>query len=371
MIHKRLFYILSLILLTGNFAYTRNNVKSIVVPSEANPNQGDTITVAIKIDMSNVDEPNNLLGSFTCRLEWDIPVLRFVKNSDLLEGFTGLVNDSKVDQGKIVFNGANINGVGGNFNVLEITFAVNGSAGDSSKLELKFSAMAAAGTFVDLLPNLDIQDSLVVINNPPQIFNLLQPANGAEVDTLNFDLIWDPTMDPDSDDPVEYEVFVSPDSDFTDLILTTQTPDTFYTIVDGLEPGRKYFWRVIAKDQNAARTKSATFSFSTSDIATSVGEEAIHALPEDFNLYQNFPNPFNPETIIRYDIASDGFARLEIFNIIGEKIRTLVQENKSAGTYQITWDGRKDNGELAASGVYIYRLKVGPFKKSHKLLLLR
>ncbi|MFQ5708141.1 MAG: FlgD immunoglobulin-like domain containing protein [bacterium] len=63
--------------------------------------------------------------------------------------------------------------------------------------------------------------------------------------------------------------------------------------------------------------------------------------------------------------------KIEIFNLLGQRIRTLVDEEKPAGSYTVVWDERMENGEPAASGVYIYRLKTGQFEKSRKLVLLR
>ena len=94
------------------------------------------------------------------------------------------------------------------------------------------------------------------------------------------------------------------------------------------------------------------------DAAVAVDEDAP-AIPTAFHLYQNYPNPFNPETQIRYDLPKSIHVRVEIFNILGEKVKTLVDEKKPAGAYKIIWDGQTDNGRAAASGVYIYRLQAG------------
>jgi CSLREA domain-containing protein len=93
------------------------------------------------------------------------------------------------------------------------------------------------------------------------------------------------------------------------------------------------------------------------------------AIPTAFHLYQNYPNPFwsaatsparsggNPETQIRYDLPKAAYVRVEIFNILGEKVKTLVDEKKPAGAHKIIWNGRTSTGGSAVSGVYIYRLQ--------------
>lgn len=97
-------------------------------------------------------------------------------------------------------------------------------------------------------------------------------------------------------------------------------------------------------------------------------------LPEDYALEQNHPNPFNPTTVVRYAIPErhgEGVVRLEIFNLLGQKIRTLVQERQPAGAYSVTWDGRDEAGRPVSTGVYVYRLRAGDFVESRKMVLLR
>lgn len=95
------------------------------------------------------------------------------------------------------------------------------------------------------------------------------------------------------------------------------------------------------------------------------------ALPEGFELAQNYPNPFNPETTIDYTIPRSEHVTLDIFNINGQKVRTLVDEMKPAGHYSITWNATSDSGERVASGVYLYRLTAGEVSTSKKMTLLK
>lgn len=93
--------------------------------------------------------------------------------------------------------------------------------------------------------------------------------------------------------------------------------------------------------------------------------------PQDFALAQNYPNPFNPSTMIQYELPRAVHVQLAIYNLLGEKVRTLIDEKESAGVKQITWDGRNDRGEAVSSGVYLYRLQVGEFVLTKKMALLR
>jgi hypothetical protein len=91
-----------------------------------------------------------------------------------------------------------------------------------------------------------------------------------------------------------------------------------------------------------------------------------------FELFQNFPNPFNPETTIRYQVARSGNVRLDIFSLNGQMVRQLVnQTDQAAGQYEVSWDGRDAQGREAASGVYFYKLQAGRQLITRKMLLLR
>ena len=89
-----------------------------------------------------------------------------------------------------------------------------------------------------------------------------------------------------------------------------------------------------------------------------------------YSLSQNFPNPFNPETKITYDVPQPGFIVLKIFNQTSQIVRTLINEYKSIGEYSVIWDGRDDQGKLLASGIYFYRLNAGNFYSVKKMIKL-
>jgi hypothetical protein len=96
--------------------------------------------------------------------------------------------------------------------------------------------------------------------------------------------------------------------------------------------------------------------------------------PQKYSLASNYPNPFNPSTVIEYTLASshnDAVVKLEVFNLLGQKVSTLIDEPQPAGTYRVTWSGADDSGRPLASGVYVYRLHAGPFTSMKKMLLIR
>lgn len=96
------------------------------------------------------------------------------------------------------------------------------------------------------------------------------------------------------------------------------------------------------------------------------------ASPTSYALMQNTPNPFNPSTVIRYAVMGDRRVRteLEVFNSLGQRVRTLVDEEQGEGFYSVVWDGRDDRGHLVSSGVYVYRLTAGTFVQVRKMTLV-
>lgn len=94
-------------------------------------------------------------------------------------------------------------------------------------------------------------------------------------------------------------------------------------------------------------------------------------VPERFELSQNYPNPFNAETLIKYQLPQAGYLTIKIFNLLGQKIRTLVAEQKQAGFHQIVWDGRDDWNINVGSGEYLCQMQIGDFVAVKKVVLLR
>ena len=105
--------------------------------------------------------------------------------------------------------------------------------------------------------------------------------------------------------------------------------------------------------------------------ATAVLEERDSMLPQSFALEQNFPNPFNGSTMIHFALPANEEVELAVYNLMGQKVATLVEGAREAGIYTIHWDGRDVSGRALATGVYLYRLQAGAQTETRKLLLLR
>ena len=105
---------------------------------------------------------------------------------------------------------------------------------------------------------------------------------------------------------------------------------------------------------------------------TAVEEEEEGSItPKDFELYQSYPNPFNNQTIIKYDLLKSCQVSLTIYNILGQKVKTLVNQRQEAGTKIINWDGKGEKGKDLASGIYFYQLKAGEATQTKRMALLK
>ncbi len=93
--------------------------------------------------------------------------------------------------------------------------------------------------------------------------------------------------------------------------------------------------------------------------------------PESIALFENYPNPFNPGTLISYQLLDIAHVRLNIYNTLGQKIRVLVDEEKSSGFHKITWDGSNDSRAKVPSGIYFYNLRTNTFSTTKRMLLLK
>ncbi len=94
-------------------------------------------------------------------------------------------------------------------------------------------------------------------------------------------------------------------------------------------------------------------------------------IPDSYALRQNFPNPFNPNTIIQYSLPKQSHVNIVIYNILGQKVAALVDKAQPAGQYQVVWNSKNSQGKTVASGVYLYRIEAGDFTVSKKMLLLK
>jgi hypothetical protein len=147
---------------------------------------------------------------------------------------------------------------------------------------------------------------------------------------------------------------------------TILTPDTLQ--IKGLKAGGPVLVTVTAKDvDNSQITDSINVT-----VTGSTGVDAAGIIPTEYSLSQNYPNPFNPSTSIQFGLPAQAFVTMEIYNILGVKVRTLLQGAvMSAGIHQMEWNGKDDAGASVTSGVYLYRINAGTFQVTKKMMMLK
>ena len=148
-------------------------------------------------------------------------------------------------------------------------------------------------------------------------------------------------------------IFFSPDSGFTWASLNQGLT---YSDVRSI---------VFDRDGYAYAATYGGGVFKTTESTTSVNGPSI-TTPKSFSLMQNFPNPFNPSTVIKYQLTANVFVTLKIYDVLGREVKTLINEHQSAGTHNITF-----HASNLASGIYFYRLQAGVYNDTKKLLLLK
>ncbi|MAI57696.1 MAG: hypothetical protein CML56_01700 [Rhodobacteraceae bacterium] len=170
----------------------------------------------------------------------------------------------------------------------------------------------------------------------------------------------------DANDLSHYNIYRShiPDLNIDETYLIGESNDPAFS--DDITELGEYYYTVTAVDihENEGDPSEVV------NIAL-LSLEDIHGLPQDFAIHQNYPNPFNPTTTLRYDIPESGTVSILIYDMMGRQIRSLVNQNVSAGYHFVQWDGTNDTGSLVAAGVYIYSLNSGSFRGIKKMILLK
>lgn len=198
-----------------------------------------------------------------------------------------------------------------------------------------------------------------ITTEEPEIPVLASPEDGVENISVDTVLVWKASERGES-----YKVQVSTESDFSVLVADSSgITDLFYEI-DGLEGLTTYHWRVRASNESGNSEWSTIWHFTT--YAVSSVKRFSDGFPDEFILEQNYPNPFNPATIIRYGIPQRTHVNLTVYNSLGQKVATIVNEEQEAQYYETVFDASG-----LPSGVYVYRMQAGEYVEVKKLLYLK
>jgi hypothetical protein len=224
----------------------------------------------------------------------------------------------------------------------------------------------------------------VPINAPPVAkFALLSPPNGSTLNidtstTSTYKFTWRAALD-FNNDAVIYQIRLGSAGSGSDNAgkdtIKTYTAPQLRTIM-GTADSLVFRWTVLVKDP----TNPAVPCLDTLTVTlkkTFVGVNDENGIPATYQLSQNYPNPFNPSTTIRFGLPMQSTVTLRIYDILGREVQTLLQDTQPAGYHSIVWDGRDRNGNIAATGVYFFRIEArpvgdgAPFTSLKKMMLLK
>jgi len=198
----------------------------------------------------------------------------------------------------------------------------------------------------------------------PAYPELVLPADGADELVEPVYLDWNTVSH-----AINYHLQVSGEPDFSTLEIDLSSTFTNYTC-NYLDDGVTYYWRVKAQDDCEAWSE-----YSPARHFVMAGGSAVddNGRPEiyEYSLAQNHPNPFNPQTTIEFSLASRSRVRIDIVNLLGENIATLVDKTRQPGSHRVIWNGLDNNDAPCASGIYFYRIVTDDFTETKKMVLMK
>ncbi|MBS1495238.1 MAG: T9SS type A sorting domain-containing protein [Bacteroidetes bacterium] len=188
---------------------------------------------------------------------------------------------------------------------------------------------------------------------------LVSPANGSSGVLSTPLLKWNTVPERE-----QYAVVVATDINFTNVIYGRCIDTTFYEMPpDTLHLGGQYYWAVCSQDSLGFGVFSAKWSF----VVRTTGVENISkGIPSQYKLYNNYPNPFNPITKIKFDLPKNSFVKINVLDITGKVVSEILNANLSAGSYETEF-----NGANLSSGIYYYRLETNDFVETKKMILVK
>ena len=233
----------------------------------------------------------------------------------------------------------------------------------------------------ELSDTTDFTLTVTAVNDPPEVFSVIYPTESDTFSThMDSDTLiafnWEESSDVDSyvtyTLTIELEFFGNTYTDVHENITDT----TINISSNSLDP----LLDVTSQDE-------ATFTYyvhSSDDeymVSSDIGEYILSravlginnglSLPETFTLHQNYPNPFNPVTKLRYYLPQDSHVRVTVYDMLGNVINNLVNDNQNSGYKSVQWDANNNQGQQVSSGVYLYSIETGDFRQTKKMILLK
>ncbi|MCL2063710.1 MAG: T9SS type A sorting domain-containing protein [Candidatus Cloacimonetes bacterium] len=205
-------------------------------------------------------------------------------------------------------------------------------------------------------------DAVEIDINP--VFRWALPIEGGQIEGLRF------YIEPVKIVSTEYILSQHAQaSERTSAFPTILPPDsTEYTLDIDLEYETRYFWYVVSFNEFGDSVDNQVFNFVTQEFVSDKDENTLPLVTE---LFSNYPNPFNPATTILFNLGQTGNIGLQVFNVRGQLVKTLIDDVQDAGKHSIIWHGDDNNSKSVASGIYFYRLETEAGNHVQRMLLIK
>lgn len=320
----------------------------------------DSVDVPIFVD----DVTGLEIYSFELRLAYDSLVAKFVsvvEDGGLAESFTIVANDT-LDTLRIVAAGTTA--LAGEGPLIRLRFKANALPPSSAPLDLIQFVFNEAGPET---PTARLSGGSITIFDAAGIPMLVSPADGAANIPVPAPLVWNSSVAATS-----YRVQIATDAGFTTITVDSSGIADTTAGFAGLGSATTYYWRVSGVNGGGGSAFSPGRSFTTTTVVSV--EQIGSGVPDRFDLMQNFPNPFNPSTNIRFALPEESDVRLTVFDIAGTQVGTVYAGRLQAGTHQVPFAASG-----LPSGVYFFRLEAFPrmaerqqsFVRTMKMVLVK
>lgn len=238
--------------------------------------------------------------------------------------------------------------------VVEVSTLNDSVSDNNNEADFRVIANMDEGTFISNVESGFSSDNIAP-NAPDDL--------GGQIVDGSVELEWAAST---ANDLSHYNVYRGASSDFVhnedSFIGESETSDFIDT---AMASGDNYYIVTAVDIHDNESDASEAVNLTTMSVIGDVG------IPDVFALHQNFPNPFNPVTNIRFDVPENSMVTIAVYDLLGHKVRTLVNYEMSAGFHSIEWNGTNDHGNPLASGMYIYRISAGEFHAVKKLVFMK
>jgi predicted outer membrane repeat protein len=220
-------------------------------------------------------------------------------------------------------------------------------------------------------------------NFPPTDFSLSEPSNNAQItiDESNMNdgyitFSWGESSDANGDSL--YYLVRSASAEIGDHGMDTNATSITVSYVDIIEDmsennvtAAALEWTVYVTDGiDTVEADNAPFTIEI-DGANALRTYLEGLLPDEFALRQNYPNPFNPITTLRYDLPENSYVNVTVYDMLGRKVKTLINQTQDAGYRSVIWDATNDYGKPISAGIYLYQIQAGGYTSTKKMVLLK